>query len=55
MQVVFVTVLFHAPDWNNLDSVFDVLTLVFMEVLLWLGGTLRAKPLCKQCQSQPYA
>ncbi len=37
MRVVFVTVLFHAPDWNNLEKVFDVLTLHF-HGLLWLGG-----------------
>lgn len=37
MRVVFVTVLFHAPDWNNLDKVFEVVTVRFHGPF-WLGG-----------------
>lgn len=41
MRVVFVTVLFHAADWNNPEKVFDVLTRSFHGPL-WLGGRSRS-------------
>lgn len=37
MQVVFVTVLFHAADWNEPERIFEVLTPGLTECCGWMA------------------
>lgn len=38
MRVVFVTVLFHAADWNKQEEIFEVLTLGLTDCCGWMAG-----------------
>lgn len=38
IRVVFVTVLFHAADWNKPEEIFEVLTLGLTDCCGWMAG-----------------